>query len=111
MFYSTFNYYSQINYHKGSNLPIQSANSLTKPLINGKNIAAINNPRPIRNGKLINKISISGTIRDNIANTINNSRNAASIGAANLKPAKNIAEPAFITPSVKTEIVGMLPAG
>ena len=80
-------------------------------LIKGINIIAITNPSPMRIGRLINNIFISGTMRESTANIISNSINAVNIGAASFNPASYIAEPASITPSDKTAIVGMLPIG
>ena len=79
--------------------------------MNGKNAAAINKPKPTRNGRLINRIFISGTMRANTANITISNKNAANIGAANLRPAINIAEMDLLIPSARTGIVGVVPIG
>jgi hypothetical protein len=106
-----FKVFSRPFSHRGSSLTIQSANSDTNPLINGKNNATISSPRPTRNGRLMNRIFISGTMRANTPKTTISNKNAANIGAANLKPSNSIVELALVTPLAKTGIVGILPAG
>ena len=68
-------------------------------------------PSPTRSGKLMKRIFISGTIRASTAKAIINKTKAANMGAASLRLAVNIAELAWITPLVKIDSVGVLPAG
>ena len=80
--------------YNGNNLFIKLANSSIYELKNGKNITIIKKPSPTRIGKLIKRIFISGTMRAKTAKTTINNKKAAIMGADNLRPAINIAEPA-----------------
>jgi hypothetical protein len=50
-------------------------------------------------------------MRANTANITISNKNAANIGAANLRPAINIAEVDLLIPSARTGIVGVVPGG